>query len=344
MANDVIEVVAPVEVSYSLSGGDFFKKNPEKILAEPYEDSGRFGPVTKYRPKGDATAIDMLKLIETPQYTIKESSAGKSVISEDPNKLPTNQENQDIDKAIEGSEKQVVKAQTRKKKQKYASWDEPEEEETQSFQEVLKLYNPELSEEEMRVFLWYMNDTGQPWRGQWLNIYDYPAISDEAEAGYIKGWLNNGLLFYFSGQFIPKVIYVSGNLYEKKIRFDNEKKDVIENYGTGVAEQQEKVLNDAFQEVYNSRLKLDNPEESERLRIRPFSEFAKTTMIKNWTMEPKTGDPAPFIVPISHSEKRHGDIYWLSKKTSVSKWDSNSESKNELSLADAFRYWLKHDH
>ena len=346
MANDVIDIAAPVEVSYSLSGGDFFKKNPDKILAEPYEASGRFGPVTKYRPKGEATAIDMLRLIETPEFIaegIVDLSAGKSFISKDPDELPTNQEEQNIEKSIEHSEQEVVTTQTRKKKQKYASWDEPEEEEIQSFQDVLKQYNPDLSEEEIKVFLWYMNDTGSPWRGQWLNIYNPDLITTEAETGYIKNWLNKGLLFYFSGSFIPKVIYLSGNLYEKKIRFDNEKQDITDAYSQSIADIQEKVLNEAFEEVYNSRLKLDNPDEAKRLRIRPFSEFAKTTMISNWAMDNQTGDPDKFYVPVSYSEKKFGHINWYSKKTVVHKWTSGSESKESLSLADAFRYWLKYD-
>ncbi len=346
MANDVIDIAAPIEVSYSLSGGDFFKKNPNKILAEPYEASGRFGTVTKYRPKGEATAIDMLQLIETPEFIaegVVDLSAGKSVIAEDPDTLPDNQENQDIEKAIEESEEEIVTTQTRKKKQKYASWDEPEEEEVQSFQEVLKQYNPELSEEEIKVFLWYMNDIGQPWRGQWMNIYNPDLITEEAEIGYIKGWLQKGLLFYFSGSFLPKVIYLSGNLYEKKIRFDNEKSVITENYSSQIADTQEKVLNEAYQEVYNSRLKLNNPDESKRLRIRPFSEFAKTTMVTNWNIDSRTGDPENFYVPVSHAEKSYGQIDWYSKKTSISRWDSRAQSREMLSVSDAYRFWLKYD-
>jgi predicted kinase len=340
------ETIEPVEVSYSLSGGDFFKKNPDKVLAEPYEASGRFGPVTKYRPKGDATALDMLEQIETPIFIaegVVDASVVKSVIAEDPDKIPTNEEEQNIEKSIKESEKEIVATETRKKKQKYTSWDEPDEEAIQSFQEVLKQYNPDLTEEEIKVFLWYMNDTGSTWTGQWLNIYNPNKVTTEAETAYTRNWMSRGLLFYFSGQFIPKVLYLSGNLYEKKIRFDAEKQNIVDAYGQDVADAQEKVLNEAFNEVYESRLKLDNPEESQRLRIRPFSEFAKTTMVKNWTMDPQTGESAAFIVPVSHSEKSYGQINWYSKKTSVSRWDANAESREEISLADAFRYWLKHD-
>ena len=343
MENDVIELV---EVSYSLSGGDFFTKNPDKILAEPYEASGRFGPVTKYRPKGDATALDMLEQIETPPFIaegVVDASAGKSVISADPDDIPTNQEENNIEKSIKESEKEIVSAETRKKKQKYASWDEPEVEDIQSFQEVLKKYNPDLNEEEIKVFLWYMNDIGSPWTGQWLNIYNPSIVTSEAETVYIRNWMTQGFLFYFSGQFIPKVLYLSGNLYEKKIRFDAEKQTIIDAYGQSVTDIQEKALNEAFNEVYESRLKLDNPDESQRLRIRPFSEFAKTTMVKNWNMDPQSGDPAAFVVPVSHSEKSFGQINWYSKKTSVSRWDANAESREEIPLSDAFRYWLKHD-
>lgn len=339
-------VIEPEVIKYSLSGGDFFKKNPDKILAEPYHASGRFGPVTKYRPKGGATAIEMLEQIDTPEFIaegIVDLSAGKSVISKDPDELPTNQEEQNIEKSITESEKEVVKSQTRRKKQKYASWDEPEEEEVQTFQQVLKEYNPDLTEDEIKVFLWHMNNVGSTWTGQWLNIYNPSLINDDVERGYIKRWMTSGLLFYFSGSFVPKVLYVSGNLYEKKIRFDAEKQDIVEAYGQEVADVQEKVLNEAFGEVYNSRLKLDDPDESKRLHIRPFSEFAKTTMIGSWNVESQSGDPDKFIVPVSNAEKTFGQINWYSKKTVVNQWTSGAERKEVLSIADAFRYWLKYD-
>lgn len=53
MAKEAIEtdVLEAEEKEFSISGGSFFKENPDKLLAEEYEASGRFGKVKKYKPK-----------------------------------------------------------------------------------------------------------------------------------------------------------------------------------------------------------------------------------------------------------------------------------------------------
>jgi hypothetical protein len=76
-------IIEPEEKEFSLSGGQFFEEHPEKLLAEPYEASGRFGPVTKYRAKAGKKALDVLSEIETPAFIahgITDISAGESVI------------------------------------------------------------------------------------------------------------------------------------------------------------------------------------------------------------------------------------------------------------------------
>jgi predicted kinase len=359
--------IAEIEVkekSYSLIGGEFFKENPDKVLAEPYEASGKYGPVTRYRPKKGQSPIDAVRSIQTPEFIgqgVVDRSAGKSVISSDPDKLPDHEEDLEIEKSLQESKDLIVKTKAAKSK-KLMAWDEPDEEEIQSFEQVLREYNfnvlqpkskdakpgdPDVYEEymtmdEVKAFCWYMNSIGRPMLNKWLTIFNPSIITDAEEELMIRSWAKKGILMYYRGRWYPEAIYLSGDLYEKKNAFEQEKSEIIENYSKEAAGKQESKINEAYKQIYDRRLKLDNPKEDARLKIKPYSEFAKTVTIGNWEEDPKEGGAKPFIVVISRAIKSEGEINWYSKKTSVSQWDANSVKKDELPLSDAFRYWLKH--
>lgn len=344
MAKEDLEtgVLEPEEKEFSISGGAFFKENPDKLLAEEYEASGRFGNVKKYRPKGGLTAIDALKEIQTPVFIghgITDLSAGQSVILNP--EAPVTAENADnIDKSIEETEKSIIKRQ-RTKKREEKEFDEPAAKPTLPFEDVLRNYNPGLTDDEIKAFLWYMHQEGNTYRGKWLNIFNPMLISQEQEAAFINNWVKKGILFYFNGELLPAFKYFSENLYERKDRLEKEKDDIIKMYGPEAFSQQETKLNEVFTEAYNNRLKLDDPDIDRRLHLKPYGDFVKNVKIKNWNIDNRTGEPEEFRLIISGAAKTSGEINWYSKQTHVSSWKGTGES--ELSIADAFRYWLKHD-
>jgi predicted ABC-type ATPase len=334
-----LDILEPEEKEFSLSGGSFFKENPDKILAEPYEGSSAYGPTTKYRPKkGVLSPADALKEIETPIFIahgITDLSAGQSVIIAPEKQLAAADDNL-IEAAIEESEKTIVKTQ-RAKKREIVEFDEPAAKPTIPFEDVLRTYNKDLSPDEIKAFLWYMHSQGNTYKGKWLNILNPTALSQEQESAYINSWVKSGILFYYRSELLPAFIYLSENLYDRDMQFKKDKNDIIRIYGQEACDIHETKLKEAFGEIYANRLKLDNPDIEKRLHLKPYGEFSNSLQIKNWNLKNDTGEPAPFLVVIGSD----GNIFWYSKKTSLSEW--RDTKRETLSLTDAFRFWLKHD-
>jgi hypothetical protein len=344
MAKEVIEsdveVLEPEEKEFSISGGKFFEENPGKLLAEPYEASGRFGPVTKYRPKSGKKPADVLTEIEAPVFIghgITDISAGASVIMSPVEGLAAVEDVDNIDKAIEGTEKSIIKRQ-RSAKRTLQEFEEPAVKPTVPFDDVLRNLNPDLSDDEIKAYLWFMHNKGLTYRGKWLNFFNPSILSTEQESAFVNKWVKEGVLFYFQGKLLPASIYFSDNLYEKKSQFDKDKDEIVSIYGQEAYDKQGSRLNEAFAEVYNNRLKLDNPDVEQRLHLKPYGEFTSSVFIKNWNLDQETGDPKPFIVVPDGK----GGIFWYSTRTSLNQW--RDEKRDTLSINDAFRFWLKHDY
>ena len=192
-------IIAPkVKVSFPIDGGKFFDQNPEKLLAEPYEASGRFGPVTKYKVKEGSDISQTLKNIETPEFIghgVTDLSAGVSVITPSET-LITPDDEPNIIEAIKETEKEIVKKK-RSKKRIAIDFDEPSEKPLLYFEDVLEHYNPDLTRDEIKAFLWYMHQQGNTYYGKWLHVFNPMLISQEQEAAFIKNWVTTGVLFYF---------------------------------------------------------------------------------------------------------------------------------------------------
>ena len=333
-----IDVLEPEIKEYSLSGGDFFKAHPEKILAEPYEASGRFGTVTKYRPKAGKKPVDVLSDIETPVFIahgITDISAGKSVIMPEGDKIIEHADG-NIDKAIDKTEKDEIKTQ-RSKKRVIQEFEEPAPKPTIPFEDILRNYNPDLNQDEIKAYLWYMHQQGITYRGKWLTIFNPTLLSTEQESAYINNWVRSGILFYFKGELLPAFIYFSENLYDKQMQIEKDKANIISIYGEQAFNAQSEKLKEAFQEVYNSRLKLDDPDPEKRLHLKPYGEFTNSIQIKNWNLDRETGEPNHFLI----AARADGSINWYSSKTYLREWHDGK--RDTLSINEAFRWWLKYD-
>ncbi len=342
MATETIEqntdVLEPTEKEYSLSGGEFFREHPEKLLAEPYEASGRFGTVTKYRPKSGKKAIDTLADIETPVFIahgITDISAGASVIMPEVDKTPSGEVAEILAGNIEETEKAIIKRQ-RSKARKIQEFEEPETKPTIPFEDIVRTYNPDLSQDEIKAYLWYMHQKGITYRGKWLSIFNPTILSAEQESAYINNWVRSGILFYHKGELLPAFVYFSENLYEKQMQIEKDKENIISIYGQEAYNAQVSKLKEAFAEVYNNRLKLDDPDPEKRLHLKPYGDFTNSIQIKNWNLNNSTGEPEDFRIPI----RPDGTINWYSSKTYLNYRDG---VKGTLSISEAFRWWLKYD-
>lgn len=149
----------------------------------------------------------------------------------------------------------------------------------QSFDDTLTKYNKEISEEEMKAWIWYQRreqfyldeskiismDSG------WSKF----VISRNEEEEKIKQWVEMGLLCYHKGTFIPKVLYYSGNIYNRISQLLVDSTTIKEKYGQEFYDNQWNGL----EEVKPKRLTLIDPVIENRLTIKPISDLAKEIRI-----------------------------------------------------------------
>lgn len=357
MANEVItdsEVkmleLAPeqsVDESIDLFCNDnFYKSHPDNILGEAYKTTGRFGEVTKYR--GD---IQVLSRIEADENFI---GADRELI----NPLASNFNDINVDaaslqpevahviqNAINNSDKEVESVKNKRNKKAVVD-DEglvKPKAETVSFYDIYKKYNPDISIEELKVYVWNKTRIGKPLSKYYVSLFEperfdsdedlratyHYRVSDET----IEEWVNRGLLFYQKGQLVPSNEYLSGNMYDKKIQLQNDKDAIIEKYGQDIFDRQELAISEAFKRVYERRLTVGG---ENGLVILPISKFASDFYIERIEELPEDGKfKIKRVTAASKADYGQPDI--LNDDTA---YDRDRHEFERLSLRDAFNFWL----
>jgi len=339
--------------------GNFYKEKPENILAETYQTKDRWQkPITEYKGSlDDVKRIDatLTQIVAMPM----ENNPIVSIISE-PAKLATDTNAAIIDnfeKAINENEKEVPKKAARKAKAKKENNIVAVEELTDSYsvREVWNMINPEISIEELRVYMWWKNKTGRPIKSEnWLALTEMTEYELYYNEDLVYNWVQQGLLYYFDGELLPAYLYLAENVYDKKNRLqvveiptdENEQpisrsgadaKFIIERYGMDVYNNQLAALNKVFQVQYENRLliKGEKTKEGEELVINPTSKFAKEFKIKTLV----EGNPFLWKKITAAGNKRYGRPDFLVSYVA----EKDKAEFEELSLTDAFCYWLRTD-
>jgi predicted kinase len=320
--------------------GDFFKANPDKVLGEAYEASGAYGKVTKY--KG---TLEDLNKIDVSFDFISEDQGQMVTVSEIKEKNPEDDSTnikavKNIENAITKGKDEAIDKTSRKISRKEDYDDIDADLDLYEFEEIVKEYNPEISEEEMQAYLWYKNSIGQALGGSWNTIFDPLTIDADEEEKLINSWVKNGVLCYFRSNLIPAFLYYSEDITEKKTALHEEKEDLIEIYGQAVYDNQFNKLEEIVKNVRKKWLILDPPETDEkenvdrRLRIIPKSRFAKKYKIATLY------DEKPFTTRASGREADYGKPDW--KHTGAIR-GNDKKVFTELSLQEAFIFWLKYN-
>lgn len=354
-----------IQVAFNKSlfnNNDFFKNNPEKVLGDAYETSGRFGKVTKY--KG---TIDSLDTIIAPLNFIGNQKNDDPLNSSVPlynasAELMNPANDALVSKALYQTE--VDKKRKRAKKQKSEIVDEqdPQSLETISFSEMYNAVdkngrpvNADISFDELEAYVWYQTQKGTPLSRNWINLVEPNKYSDDLRKTEpynvtpekVLYWIKEGVCYYYRGQVVPAYIYLSGDMYDKKLALDNTDKDkIIELYGEDVYNQQVNNFGSAFTKKLSNKLTINDTESS--LVILAISKFAQNFKIK--TIE--------FVGGEEQLEKmaRYAGIgaferlpYKVEGPGVISiNWENLFQGKNsrneryfeELSLSQAFIYWL----
>jgi hypothetical protein len=345
---------------FSLNNNDFFKNNPEKVLGEAYETSGRFGKVTKY--KG---TIDSLDTIIAPLNFIGNQKNDDPLNSSVPfynasAELMNPASDALVSKALYQTE--VDKKRKRAKKTtEVIDEQDPQSLETISFTEMYNAVdkngrgiNADISFDELEAYVWYQTQKGTPLSRNWINLVEPNKYSEDLQQTEpynvtpekVLYWIKEGVCYYYRGSVVPAYIYMSGDMYDKKLALDNtDKEKIIEVYGEDIYNQQVANFGLAFTKKLSKKLTINDTESS--LVILAISKFAKSFYVK--TIELTGGEEGleknqrypgtPFErLPYKIGEGGTYSINW--ENVFQGKNSRNEKYFNELSLSQAFIYWL----
>lgn len=328
----------------------FFKKYPDKILGTPYTASGRFGQVTKY--KGD---IDVLDRIDAPVNFLGDEklnndallSIGEpSNVSMELNRPDVEAFIRDVNKKSEQAVAQILNKRQRKKAvvvedENILTTQLPE---LQTFEDIFTRHNPEISTDELEVFLWFKTQIGKPLSRRWARLID-PAIgADHLREPYhyqvtdekkVK-WIKEGKIYFFQESWVPAALYLSGDIYDRKFQLERDSYEIIEKYGQEVYDQQLKAIQAIFDEKHSRRLVIRGPEADTGLVILPNSKFADTFLVERISSIPEDGNFRMRKVTAS-TAKRYGSPDFLKDFSTP---DNKKVDFKQLSLKNAFAYWI----
>lgn len=326
--------------------GNFFKQHPDNVLGEAYETTGKFGKITRYRGK-----IDAISRIDVPLDFIGNMTTENNALISTGNQVNISGElmkpdtKEWVEKVVEKANRQAGEKAIRKQKTKKVDEDGLVQEapQLQSFEDVWRTYNPEISKQELQVFIWYKTQSGKPLSRQWINLVEPGEFTEHparphaynVDAETIKDWVIAGLVYYYEGKLIPAPIYLSGNMYDKKMQLERDKEEIVTLYGEPVYEAQAQAFQAAWRRVYDKRLIIDKSDDT--LVILPISKIAQEFKIKRIAELPE-GEPFKIKKITASSDKMFGRPNW--QKDITVNWDRDRDEFDELNLVDAFSYWL----
>lgn len=351
ISESIVEEVESGFGETTLSGIDalindaWYNVHPDKILGVPYESSGRHGKVTKY--KGD---INDVKKIDAEDNFI-----GNTKILNDPlasasfdinasaEVLKPENEGLILDN-IEQAAGEVEKIRKRKSKKAVSQSEYIPSGEIKTFYETFKEINPNITLDEVEVYVWYKSKIGKPLSKYYVSLFApelFSADEDltetykyEVSEDKINSWINDGLLFFTDNKLLPAVEYLQGNMYERKIKLDADAEYIKTTYGEDVYEKQAATLKTAFTTVYERRLTIGAG--GRDLILLPISKFAQEFMISGIesTAENKEGK---FKIKRNEKKDNYGKPDILGDRGYR---DYKRYFFNEISLVDAFKWWL----
>lgn len=343
--NEPIQVAGKVSQNPFING-NYFKENPNNILASQAATTDRWKkPIIEYIGELNIDLIDadmnFLTFTEPQQATV-------SVVTESVFKAGNNN-TEVVDNLKEAIKKNKKESGSKKKLAEQRQEITPKLAndlgiDTYSIQEVYAMTNPEVSQEELQAFLWYKANIGRP-----ILNNDWIALSGMSERELyhspenLKTWVEAGHLFYYDGALMPSYLYLAENVYEKKAKLisvdeSSQKPDakyIIDTYGMHVYEGQVTALNKVFKEQYDKRLVISGEGADAGLIISPVSKFAKTHKINNLA----DGTTFRWKKITAASNKLFGKPDFLAVGFS----DRDKVDFPQLSLTDAFCYWLRTD-
>ena len=294
-----------VEETYRLLTGDtYFKEHPENVLGASYATSNRFGR-EKISYKGKMTAILEKAEIDIANLKVEEIEVLDTIIESGIEEVTQKEESvRNIQKVLRNR----MKRKTEVAKKSEADF------ELMSFDKIIETYNAEISEEEIKAWIWYKRANGQFIHDDILvqqsNGWSKYIIPLGGSQAILEGWIKEGILCYEKGHYVPSVLYYAQNIYEKQTQLAEDKEHLISRFGVEQYERQKKGLEFALP----NSLSLTSEDKNHRLIIKPNSDFAEKFEIK----ELADGTVVDTRIPFRSELKNDAQLYSL--KTSFVVW------------------------
>jgi len=212
-----------------------------------------------------------------------------------------------------------------------------------TFDEVDSTYNIGISDGDKTSFvIWWQNKAGKELKGDFWDKYgvSFPTPREEV----IK-YLSNGYLFFDGSAEIgdrlqPRAIFLSGNIWRKKLYLDQEKNktDFINRFGEEIYNSHKQLIDNYFeQNIWGKRLKVTG-DSSQRLILTPVSPLAYEIYVSE-IIDPQTkevNNKFKVATSIKNNEIIE-DVLNLKDLQS----DNKFITKSSLTLQQAFLSWLK---
>ena len=331
----------------NMFGDNWYKLHPEKILGEPYEASGKFGTITKYR--GDISVISRIEVDENFIGATIGLNNPLISISNDINvsaELQNTEVNNFVEQVIVKSfEELKTKTKLKAKKIEDDAVVKPIGD-LNTFQQTFKNLNPEISIEEVEVYTWHKSFIGKPLSKNYVKIFKPDMFEGESaeqlretynysvENYRIDEWVEQGLLCYYKGNLEPLFEYQSGNMYDKKRMLESQKDEIISKYSEQVYNNQTIALMEAFKIVNDKKLKIGG---ENSLVVLANSKLAEQFMIER--IEDLPEEKKFKIMEVTASkDKDYGKPDFLKDIKVYSDYKKHEFEK--LSLSDAFSWWM----
>lgn len=262
-----------------LLNDNWFKAHPEKILGTVEHTRNKFNrevTVVKGSLEEALQAIQIPEHSETPEAHILQSEIKEPLeqLLDDPAQVAN------LDGVIADSLQQHADKTLNHLKGNKDKYADGCPEEYYCFDDIVATYNKGISSDEIKAWIWYKRRSGglndettilrktNGWSKYVVPLKDVDAL--------LETWVNDGIICYLRGDYIPSVLYYAENIYERLKTLEDEKRDLINRLGQEQYERQLKGLED----IKPRRLTLTDPKLNGRLFIKPDSAFASETHIQ----------------------------------------------------------------
>jgi hypothetical protein len=286
----------------------------------------------------EITSIDAIPISDIIQGLDNQTNSNL-VNKTDANNL-TEEQSLFIEDAIKRSEEQIEHSISTKETE-WEMW---------SYDDFDNAYNNGITFQEKEAFtIWIENRLGTSQKGFFKRyslqrsdqeVVNFREFGGEGTFEKIISLMRLGVLFWDvkTQEYVPKYIYTTNNLYEKRSLLSQNKMFIEEKFGEDVYLKHYSVLEDAFLKVYDTRIKLSGEDLDKCLKFDINSDMAKDIKIRRIVTSRGKQQNGSFMIAVANNSNAKE----FDKGRSTGSGKKTETSFNEITLREGFMWWLRH--